>query len=536
MVEVDNVVVFVVVVSFGYEDVLQVEGVVCVCYVVNDKFCIGNVEVIVMVIIIFNKVELLLFYVYENLGEEICLKYCYLDLCCLEMQCMQCICIKLVQVLCCYLDVIGFQDIEILILIKVILEGVCDFLVLVCMYLGEFYVLLQSLQLFKQILMVVGFDCYYQIVCCFCDEVLCVDCQLEFIQLDMEFVFVCECDVQDFVEIMICVIFKEVVDVELDVSFLCMIWVEVMCWYGLDKLDLCIVLELVDVVELVKISEFLVFIVVVNDVDGCVVVLCILGGVSLLCKQIDEYVVYVVKYGVKGLVYIKIVENGEVSLLIVKFFSEEVFVVLVVYVGVGNGDIVFFGVGGYNKVFDFMGVLCLKVGKDFDLVVVGWVLLWVIDFLMFEYDDEVQCYVVLYYFFIVLVVDDIVDLCVNVKMVVLCGYDMVFNGNEIGGGLICIYCLDMQSVVFELFGIGVEEVEGKFGFLFDVLCFGVLLYGGIVFGIDCIVVFMVGIELICDVILFFKIIGVQCLMIGVLLLILDEQLVEVYVQVCLVKQ
>lgn len=530
-VEVDNAAVFAVAASLGYEDVLQVEGVVRARHAANDKLRTGKVEVIATAITILNKAEPLPFHAHENPGEETRLKYRYLDLRRPEMQRMQRTRIKLVQALRRHLDATGFQDIETPILTKATPEGARDFLVPARMHTGEFYALPQSPQLFKQILMVAGFDRYYQVARCFRDEALRADRQLEFTQLDMEFAFVREQDVQDFVENMIRAIFKEVVDVELAASFPRMTWAEAMRRYGSDKPDLRIALELVDVAELVKTSEFPVFTAAANDADGRVAALRVPGGASLSRKQIDEYAAHAAKYGAKGLAYIKISDSGEVSSPIAKFFSEEAFAALVAHVGAGNGDIVFFGAGGYNKVSDFMGALRLKAGKDFNLVSAGWAPLWVTDFPMFEYDDEAQRYVALHHPFTAPAVDDIADLRANAKTAVSRGYDMVLNGNEIGGGSIRIHRSDMQSAVFELLGIGAEEAEGKFGFLLDALRFGAPPHGGIAFGIDRIAALMAGTESIRDVIPFPKTTGAQCLMTGAPSPIPDEQLAEVHVQV-----
>ncbi|MGX9719370.1 aspartate--tRNA ligase [Stenotrophomonas acidaminiphila] len=530
-VEIDNAEVFAVAASLGYEDVLQVEGVVRARHAVNDRMRTGRVEVIASRITVLNKAAPLPFHAHENPGEDTRLKYRYLDLRRPEMQRMQRTRIRLVQALRRHLDARGFQDIETPILTKATPEGARDFLVPARMHPGEFYALPQSPQLFKQILMVAGFDRYYQIARCFRDEALRADRQLEFTQLDMEFAFVRERDVQDFVEDMIRSIFKEVVDVELDAQFPRMTWAEAMRRYGSDKPDLRIALELVDVAELVKDSEFAVFTGPANDPEGRVAALRIPGGASLSRKQIDEYAAHVAKYGAKGLAYIKIDEAGAVSSPIQKFFSEESFAALVKHVGAGNGDIVFFGAGGYNKVSDFMGALRLKAGRDFGLVAEGWRPLWVTDFPMFEWDEEEQRYVALHHPFTAPAVDDVADLRANARTAVSRGYDMVLNGNEIGGGSIRIHRPEMQSAVFELLGIGAEEARAKFGFLLDALNYGAPPHGGIAFGIDRIAALMAGTESIRDVIPFPKTTGAQCLMTDAPSPIADAQLAEVHVQV-----
>ncbi|CAD7384388.1 aspartate--tRNA ligase [Xanthomonas arboricola] len=517
--------------SLGYEDVLQVEGVVRARHAVNDKLRTGKVEVIATRISILNKAAPLPFHAHENPGEETRLKYRYLDLRRPEMQRMQRTRIKLVQALRRHLDARDFQDIETPILTKATPEGARDFLVPARMHPGEFYALPQSPQLFKQILMVAGFDRYYQIARCFRDEALRADRQLEFTQLDMEFAFVRERDVQDFVEDMIRAIFAEVVDVELAAQFPRMTWAEAMRRYGSDKPDLRIALELVDVAELVKSSEFPVFTAAANDADGRVAALRIPGGATLSRKQIDEYAAHAAKYGAKGLAYVKLSESGEVSSPIAKFFGEQAFAALLKHVGAGNGDIVFFGAGGYNKVSDFMGALRLKAGKDFNLIADGWAPLWVTDFPMFEWDEEAQRYVALHHPFTAPAVDDIADLRANARTAVSRGYDMVLNGNEIGGGSIRIHRPDMQSAVFELLGIGAEEARAKFGFLLDALNYGAPPHGGIAFGIDRIAALMAGTDSIRDVIPFPKTTGAQDLMTDAPSPIAADQLAEVHVQV-----
>ena len=531
LVEPEQVEVFKVAASLGYEDVLQVEGVVRARHSVNDKLKSGKVEVVATKITVLNKAEPLPFHAHENAGEETRLKYRYLDLRRPEMQRMMRTRTKLVAALRQWLDARDFQDIETPILTKATPEGARDFLVPARMHPGEFYALPQSPQLFKQILMVAGFDRYYQIARCFRDEALRADRQLEFTQLDMEFAFVRERDIQDTTEDMIRTIFRDVMQVELAAEFPRMTWAEAMRRFGSDKPDLRIALELVDVAELVKSSEFVVFTAAANDADGRVAALRIPGGAALSRKQIDEYAAHAAKYGAKGLAYIKIDEAGAISSPIQKFFGEDAFAALLKHVGAGNGDIVFFGAGGYGKVSDFMGALRLKAGKDFSLVQEGWAPLWVTDFPMFEYDDEAQRYVALHHPFTAPAVDDIADLRANAKTAVSRGYDMVLNGNEIGGGSLRIHRPDMQSAVFELLGIGAEEAEAKFGFLLDALKFGAPPHGGIAFGIDRIAALMAGTESIRDVIAFPKTTTAQCLMTGAPSPIPDAQLAEVHISI-----
>jgi aspartyl-tRNA synthetase len=517
--------------ALSLESCVRVTGTVRARQAMNDKIRSGRVEVLPTAIEVLNRAEPLPFHHHENPGEDTRLTYRYLDLRSLEMQRKLRIRTKLVSALRHWLDARGFQDIETPILTKATPEGARDFLVPARMHPGEFYALPQSPQLFKQILMMAGFDRYYQIARCFRDEALRADRQLEFTQLDMEFAWVSERDVQDTVEAMVRDVFREVADVELAAEFPRMTYAEAMRRYGSDKPDLRIALELVDVAELVKGCDFPVFSAAANDAEGRVAALRIPGGASLSRKQIDEYAAHAAKYGAKGLAYAKIDDSGAVNSPIAKFFADGAFEALLAYVGAVNGDMVFFGAGAYGKVSDFMGAVRLKAGKDFDLVADGWAPLWVTDFPMFEWDADENRFVALHHPFTAPAVDSIDDLRANAKHAVSRGYDMVLNGNEIGGGSIRIHNSAMQSAVFELLGIGAEEAEGKFGFLLDALKYGAPPHGGIAFGIDRIAALMAGTESIRDVIAFPKTTGAQCLMTGAPSPIPDAQLAEVHVAV-----
>jgi aspartyl-tRNA synthetase len=349
----------------------------------------------------------------------------------------------------------------------------------------------------------------------------------------MEFAWVEERDVQDTVEQMMREVFREVMDVELGegAPFPRMTYAEAMRRYGSDKPDLRIDLEFVDVAALVKDCGFKVFTDAAGDADGRVVALRVPGGASLSRKQIDEYAAHAAKFGAKGLAYVKLDEAGAVNSPIAKFFGEDAFKALLEAIGMRNGDIAFFGAGAYKAVSDFMGALRLKAGKDFGLVAEGWKPLWVTDFPMFEWDDEAQRYVALHHPFTAPAVDSIEDLRANAKTAVSRGYDMVLNGNEIGGGSIRIHRPQMQSAVFELLGIGAEEAQAKFGFLLDALKYGAPPHGGIAFGIDRIAALMAGTESIRDVIAFPKTTTAQCLMTGAPSPVPDAQLAEVHVAI-----
>ncbi|TKR34157.1 aspartate--tRNA ligase [Luteimonas gilva] len=519
----------------GYEDCLRVTGVVRKRQSVNEKIKTGRVEVVATQIELLNKAEPLPFHAHENPGEDIRLKYRYLDLRTPDMQRMMRTRIKLVQALRRWLDARGFQDIETPILTKATPEGARDFLVPARMHPGEFYALPQSPQLFKQILMMAGFDRYYQIARCFRDEALRADRQLEFTQLDMEFAWVDEKIVQDAVEGMMRDVFREVMQVELASPFPRMTYEEAMRRYGSDKPDLRIALELVDVAALVKTSEFKVFADWANHEDGRVVALRAPGGATLSRKQIDDYAAHAAKYGAKGLAWLKVEDAAKgrdgVNSPIAKFLDDATLAAILQATGAQTGDLLFFGAATYKTASDFMGALRLKLGKDLGLVAEGWAPLWVTDFPMFEWDEEEGRYVALHHPFTAPAVDDEADLRANAKTAVSRGYDMVLNGNEIGGGSIRIHRSSMQSAVFDLLGIGAEEAQGKFGFLLDALKYGAPPHGGIAFGIDRIAALMAGTESIRDVIAFPKTTTAQCLMTGAPSPVPDKQLAEVHISV-----
>ncbi|HVI25781.1 MAG TPA: aspartate--tRNA ligase [Xanthomonadaceae bacterium] len=521
--------------GIGYEDALRVTGVVRRRQNVNPKLRTGEVEVVATKIEVLNKAAPLPFHAHENPGEDIRLKYRYLDLRTPEMQRKMRTRTKLVSALRAWLDARGFQDIETPILTKATPEGARDFLVPARMHPGEFYALPQSPQLFKQILMMAGFDRYYQIARCFRDEALRADRQLEFTQLDMEFAWVAERDVQDTVEAMVRDVFREVAGVELADPFPRMPYAEAMRRYGSDKPDLRIALELADIAELVKDCGFKVFADVANAADGRVVALRAPGGAGLSRKQIDEYAAYAAKFGAKGLAWMKVEDATKgregIASPIAKFLDDATLAGILNAAGAQSGDAVFFGAAGWKVASDFMGALRLKLGRDLGLVEDGWRPLWVTDFPMFEWDEEEGRYVALHHPFTAPAVDDEADLRANAATAVSRGYDMVLNGNEIGGGSIRIHNPRMQAAVFDLLGIGADEQQAKFGFLLEALQYGAPPHGGIAFGIDRIAALMAGTESIRDVIAFPKTTSAQCLMTGAPSPVPDAQLAEVHVAV-----
>ncbi|HEY0505033.1 MAG TPA: aspartate--tRNA ligase, partial [Lysobacter sp.] len=371
----------------GYEDCLRVTGVVRRREAVNNKIKTGQIEVVALSIEVLNKAEPLPFHAHENPGEDIRLKYRYLDLRRPEMQKMMRTRIKLVQALRRHLDAQGFQDIETPILTKATPEGARDFLVPARMHPGEFYALPQSPQLFKQILMMAGFDRYYQIARCFRDEALRADRQLEFTQLDMEFAWVSERDVQGMTEELIRAVFREVMGVELAQPFPRMTYAEAMRRYGSDKPDLRIAMEFTDIAQLVKSCEFKVFTDWANHEDGRVVALRVPGAATLSRKQIDDYAAHAAKFGAKGLAWMKVEDASKgregINSPIAKFLDDATLAAIVQATGATTGDAIFFGAATYKSASDFMGALRLKLGKDLGMVADTWAPLWVTDFPMF---------------------------------------------------------------------------------------------------------------------------------------------------------
>ncbi len=508
---------------------------------INERLTTGRIEVVCDRIEVLNASAPLPFQLDDQPGEEARLKYRYLDIRRPQMQHAMRLRTRLTQEIRRYLDARGFQDIETPILTKATPEGARDYLVPSRVHAGEFYALPQSPQLFKQLLMMAGMDRYYQIARCFRDEDLRADRQPEFTQLDMEFAFVEEADVQNMVEGMIRHIFKVVSSVELADPFPRITYAEAMRRYGSDKPDLRIDWELVDVAEHVRHphaetgKEFAVFSGPAKSDGGRVACLRVPRGGEMTRKQLDDLGVYVGKYGAKGLAWIRIddISKGREGLTspVVKFLDDAALNGIFKAVGAEQGDVLFFGAGPYKTVSDFMGALRLKVARDMGAVRDVWAPLWVTDFPMFEYDADDKRYVALHHPFTAPKIDDVADLVANAANSVSRGYDCVLNGNEIGGGSIRIHRPEMQSAVFDLLGISAEEAELKFGFLLEALKFGAPPHGGIAFGIDRMAALMVGTESIRDVIAFPKTASANCLLTSAPSEVAQAQLQELHVRV-----
>ncbi len=502
----------------------------------NDKLFSGRIEVVCQSIEVLNASAALPFQLNEEPGEEVRLKYRYLDIRRPPMQRVLRMRTQLTRALRAYLDQRDFQDIETPILTKATPEGARDYLVPSRVNPGEFYALPQSPQLFKQLLMVAGMDRYYQIARCFRDEDLRADRQPEFTQLDIEMAFVSERDVQDLVEGLIQHVFQTVAQVTLTSPFPRLTYAEAMRRFGSDKPDLRNPLELVDINEHLKHVEFKVFSGPANDPDGRVVVLKAPGGASMPRSQIDGYDPFVRRYGAKGLAWIRIddLSKGRDGLTspIVKFLDARALDGIFAAANAQSGDILFFGAGNAKTVTDYMGALRLKLGVDLNLVDrQAWAPLWVVDFPMFEWDPAEKRFYALHHPFTAPSVDSIDELRLNAKTAVSRGYDMVLNGNEIGGGSIRIHSSALQAAVFELLGISATEAQEKFGFLLDALKFGAPPHGGIAFGIDRIATLMAGVDSIREVIAFPKTASAACPLTLAPSEVTDAQLKELHIRV-----
>ena len=482
---------------------------------INPAMATGHIEILGKELVILNEAAPPPFPLdaHQTVGEDVRLRYRFMDLRRESMQRNLISRSQITSTIRTYLESAGFLDIETPVLTRATPEGARDYLVPSRTNASKFFALPQSPQLFKQLLMVSGFDRYYQIARCFRDEDLRADRQPEFTQIDIELSFTDEAEVMKLTEGMVQTLFKQHLDVELG-DFPQMTWHEAMERFGSDKPDLRIDLELVSIDDLMKDVEFKVFSGPANDEKGRVAALRVPGGAKISRKEIDDFTKYVGNYGARGLAWIKVNDKAAgvegLQSPILKFMPEATVSQLVERLALEDGDIVFFGADKRQVVNDALGALRLKVAEMMGLVGEGWAPLWVVDFPMFEETGDGGLTAIHHPF--TAPSCDVETLAAAPEKALSRAYDMVLNGSEIGGGSIRIHRQDMQKAVFDVLGISAEEADAKFGFLLAALKHGAPPHGGLAFGLDRLVMLMVDGQSIRDVIAFPKTQSAQCVM------------------------
>lgn len=519
--------------SVRSEYVLQITGLIRdrPAGTVNANMHSGAIELLAKNIVVLNESETPPFPVESEIevNEELRLRYRYIDLRRTEMQEKMKVRRDVTRVLRNFLDDHEFFEIETPYLTKATPEGARDYIVPSRTHENSFFALPQSPQLYKQILMVAGMDRYYQVVRCFRDEDLRADRQPEFTQLDIETSFMDEHEIMHIMEEMIRQLFIKVIGVNLGDKFPCMTHQEAISRYGIDRPDLRIPLELVDIAEDMKDVDFQVFSAPANDPKGRVVAMRVPNGGELSRKDIDALTKYVGIYGARGLAYIKVndLSAGVDGLQspIVKFAPAEVWDSVLAKTGAQNGDLIFFGADKANIVNEAMGALRVKLGHDLNLLQGDWKPVWVVDFPMFDWDEKTQRYNAIHHPFTAPSCS-IEELVANPGAALSRAYDLVLNGTEVGGGSIRINRSAMQQTVLEILGIGEDEAREKFGFLLDALKYGAPPHGGLAFGLDRLVMLMTGSTSIRDVIAFPKTQSAACPLVSAPAVVTDEQLKE----------
>ena len=498
---------------------------------INKKIPTGEIEVLADKIEILNASKPIPFQLDSmETSEEVRLKYRYLDLRRDEMQQRLRLRSKVTHFMRDFMDKNDFLDIETPFLTKATPEGARDYLVPSRTHEGSFFALPQSPQLFKQLLMMSGFERYYQIVKCFRDEDLRADRQPEFTQLDVETSFMNEEEITSLMEEMVRGLFKEVGSIDLPKKFPTITYDDAISLYGVDRPDLRIPLKLVDVNEIMKDVEFKVFSGPANSEKGRVAALKVPGGATISRKQIDDYTKFVSIYGAKGLAYIKINDDGPSS-PIIKFLGDDVTQQVIDLTEAKKGDIIFFGADKSKIVNEALGSLREKLAKDLNLFDKEWAPIWVIDFPMFDVSDDGSLNAIHHPFTAPSV--DTKTLLENPEKSLSRAYDLVINGSEVGGGSIRIHKSEMQKTVLKLLGIEDEEAREKFGFLLDALDYGCPPHGGIAFGLDRLVMTLSKTDSIRDVIAFPKTQTAACLLTDAPSSVSKSQLKELNIKVSL---